>query len=522
MQLSPRATPLDANSTCTSVVTSFGRLSSRPTPSWAFIAANVAHVAVALVVVPLGAAVWWKHRTEPRLKHRVMRLAQFIAVGWLWSVVAAPLRNVIRDDAGFPAAPCVLAPIGYLGATIFMGNCYLITVYNGLRRARFAYLARNFDAAGMRNAASSIATADGDKKQEDAHELERTRAVSVTSSARSSSRTRFRVSLRFVLSAALMLDDDFNAVAESSTMAEQRSKLMAVRATLSTRVQLFIFAVFASPVLLFLVGLIAVTPAYRFNCVGCEVFAELLIAQALAFVVFVAAGARIVYVLSTRSLVDQYNLRLETTLLFAWASLLVFLGWVLLAVDANGANRDFVFMFEWFVVWSYGSVWVVTTPLQVWLARKDRAVHAHANGVVMEDKDSRTAELGSGLADACATNPAWLDFAERRLVVESVRFIADVDAWRRLFYDRSPTWRATKAKALVETYVVVDAPLQVNVSERARDAVIAAVSASAHGGGNGVRADAFDAAYDDVFEMIRRGPWLEFHAVAVTKGVVPT
>jgi hypothetical protein len=98
----------------------------------------------------------------------------------------------------------------------------------------------------------------------------------------------------------------------------------------------------------------------------------------------------------------------------------------------------------------------------------------------------------------------FTEFAATQYVSESLLFLEDTNTYRKLYYDKAPTWHVSKARLLVHMYIIVGADLQVNISDEMRSDIIKNLESGAVG------QDLFAKAVHDIEHIIERTVWLSF------------
>jgi len=91
--------------------------------------------------------------------------------------------------------------------------------------------------------------------------------------------------------------------------------------------------------------------------------------------------------------------------------------------------------------------------------------------------DERTATLGAiwnGIT-ASLSDPVFLKTCEKMYVGELERFVLEATTYHQVYFNRSETWRKTKAENIMDRYIRDTAPLQVNISHALRRTIETAV-----------------------------------------------
>lgn len=104
------------------------------------------------------------------------------------------------------------------------------------------------------------------------------------------------------------------------------------------------------------------------------------------------------------------------------------------------------------------------------------------------------------LQDNADIREKFREYAVKTMITESVQFIEIVCEFKRHFYTNTNTWRTSKIKLLLRTYIVVSSTLEVNISHRGKEQILKrwqqqrGIDISAF--------DMFDQAFDEVVDGI--------------------
>lgn len=284
--------------------------------------------------------------------------------------------------------------------------------------------------------------------------------------------------------------------------------------TKNSYITLFILS--CIPAFLVCCVLMAVIPPYQ-SCSDCEVFLEIPITFSVMFMFYSIVATRPVIVALQTAGWDEKGVIKELMFVPVVVVPMVYCVWILMIVDPSeiGFNRQF--NWSWLFGISTFLYWVALFGYQIYVQwTDDRADRQLAR--VMEIKSFTQADP--------STKEEFYTFASKQYVTESLQFMEDVAAYKQFFYDKAETWRMSKFKSLVETYVQPGSRLEINVSYGARNKIIAvydrlfpparsqrssaAVVTTVTRGAIDELFDVFGDSLKEVEEMINHGVWLEF------------
>jgi hypothetical protein len=151
--------------------------------------------------------------------------------------------------------------------------------------------------------------------------------------------------------------------------------------------------------------------------------------------------------------------------------------------------------------------WWISYGFQFYVARDAWFLCPNCNskqtGLVVNDKD-KIRDMRGQLDSDAQLNEEFKQFAAKQYVTESLLFLEDTAAFKRMFFQKGDSWRFSKAKLLMRMYIVPGADLQVNISEAMRSAIIKQVESGA------IKLDLFDQAVLEVEHIIKGGVWIRF------------
>lgn len=102
------------------------------------------------------------------------------------------------------------------------------------------------------------------------------------------------------------------------------------------------------------------------------------------------------------------------------------------------------------------------------------------------------------------------EFAASRYVVESVNFLQDVASFKQYFREKALSWRLSKIRILVDTYIKFEVSQEVNISAATRLEILKKVASLDKSNEALEFLTLFDHSYDDVNQMITNDVWIEF------------
>ena len=290
-----------------------------------------------------------------------------------------------------------------------------------------------------------------------------------------------------------------------------------------TGVLLALFFLWTAPNLILLCIYFASFNVYHFPCIGCDVSFELLIFMNIATPAPFFAEYKVRKVLQNAP--DPDEVLKEVALVQKTGfSLLMIACWFLLGFDPNFHDYDNQVSYEWFNIFGLFIVWIVFVPYQLILTMKDR----NRRLALQDETESRTSSQKKEISNETLFNiikdpesgPDFESFCEQQMVLESIRFLQDTIEYKKYFNEKAENWRRKKAQTIMETYILPNAPLQINISSIERDKVEKAFRLSV------IPEDIFEPAIYSIAVMIRQGPLSQYllrkqvcDSIAVTTAV---
>jgi len=194
--------------------------------------------------------------------------------------------------------------------------------------------------------------------------------------------------------------------------------------------------------------------------------------------------------------------------------------WILIIVDPGNAEYNQTFNWPFlFVITTFE--WNFTSfGYQLYVQwRQDRS-----------KSKLQIIDMVSAFADDPNLQKEFAEFAAKHYITESLQFIEDVKTFQKFFFEKAESWRVSKFKSLVETYILSGSRMEVNISFAMRSKMTNLYdNAQSH---SRELHNAFDEAAKEVERMIHNGAWTEFlvkrskqkHASRALKiaGVSPT
>ena len=541
----PAADPNNPNATSPCAVIQ-AEMYSRPKPSSGFLAGNLAGFIFVVVVVVTGTLAWIALRDLPRLAARSTFSAFYIAVGvLLFAAAGPPLRHSVAlvDANGYPNAPCIFIGAAYLVATSCMAFSFLMRTYVALAMVKHAKLVANFRMAMIDD------------------ESETTSATSGGNASQVSGAASSFINYAKRIMAAVMNPDPLphtgaataTGAATGTALRVTERMLRDSRESTQTRSILLVSFVAFVPMYLTLGLLLGVTPAMHENCGSCELLWEVPIA---IFAVTNLYGAFVfrLYLALRHDPDDTFGIRVEFERTIAALMLPFVCGYTLTAVDPNGIQFRFEFSWEWFLIMAGMVVWTLWVPVQIYLALRERKAAEEANlagtaGGSSDDpatssstllwalrrfaraavhnvkrRSKSRGQVGAADADAAAVaataaprlatrealldyldDPEWNAYADKMFVGENLRFLQAVQQWKLYSTEKGFTWTRTKAKQICNTFVALNAPMEINISSSVRRALLAGVARH-----DIVPFELFDPAIDEIIHLLQTGPFLTF------------
>jgi len=431
---------------------------ARPPESDALVAVCAALFYTCLFVGVAALATWWALRKERALRHKSLFVAAMTtAAVFLAYVVIALKRANVDATTHHPFMRCAVFAWLYVAIPCIMAAASiskLLTRVSLVRRQRAAGLIglyKDIEEVALFNAAVDA--------------------------------TKRRTWLQFAIEVA-RFSTGYDTDAKTEADAERKLRLS--RGSVAGGSFLLFCTLFFLPAALACGLALGATPAYAGQCRGCDLTWELVII--LALTICLAAPVRVYWLRRLHALLgeadsdDDLMREIRTYVPVTYATLV--LAVVLLAVDPQGIDYNYVVPWEFFILVGFTFHWYVAVGKHVGravLARVRGRSAAIADGADVSS-DVVKAQLAGGILRYLDVEPvmkAFESFAEQKLNVENVRFIREVSSFVFFFDERAPAWRRKRAEFLFKTYVKQGAILQVNLSSAHRTRIELAFASSA-------------------------------------------
>ena len=535
-------------------------------PAWEG-AGNKAIVGVSIAIVVVTPVAMFLLRNAPRFRRaRSKSLATLMALGV--TLVCLALASLLVLPTGRTCmGTAVLLIFGYS----VMSAAYFLRTLHLLARSVFAANANaldlDLDAAmgggGAGNpASSSLSTRTlGQQTPTNAPAAPTTtnEAESVAASAITTSSTTIRpsaASIAMLLVQLLVRGPAFQTTqtniitstpAVNSNDANARLSVLGITTKIHTQLEfLSNLAVLSDAKTLLVLGvvwfvpgaiglfvLLGIAPIYRSACRDCPILLDGAVVALIVVILNSLGAARVLWL--CRHVEEDFGILWELVVSAAVCGALMMAGWGLLLADANSTSTTPSPPWVWLIVCGGFAMWVVWVPVQAAIAVWEQRHYAtidpattSAAGLTGDGKGGSDLGRGTFATNAVARsmpemrsflkNSAVLDafevFCTKRFVNDGLRFIVDVDMFKKLFPDKPQSWRRTKSTLLFNTYCKRGAPMEINVSsDQAADLATAFRAAAAK---DNWRIDLFDEAEDEVAMLLQRDAWSEF----VTRGLL--
>jgi len=249
-----------------------------------------------------------------------------------------------------------------------------------------------------------------------------------------------------------------------------------------------------APALVIVVVLVITVNPYHEACAYCPFYFELYIGICVYGGLFVSPFFPLMW--QFRATKDPTGLYRELLVAMLFTGLAT-VGWLLLPIDVGFVEEGDSFTLEFIGLLGVVLIWVAWTPAQLALALVDR--YRRRRYVAA----TKHMELEDAIVDE-DTYSAFLAFAEKTYVVESVRFIHAVVSWKQVYFEKTEELRVRRAKAIAKVYLQRHGGLEINVSDESREQVLALLARG------DVQVSLFDRALRETGDMLRFTVWVDF------------
>jgi len=251
---------------------------------------------------------------------------------------------------------------------------------------------------------------------------------------------------------------------------------------------------FYAPAVVIIVILVATVNPYHEACAYCPFYFELYIGMCVYASLFVSPFFPLMW--QFRATKDPTGLYHELLIALLFAGL-AGVGWLLLPFDIGYVEEGDSFTLEYIGLLGCVLIWVAWTPAQLVLALADRYQRRRYVAA------TKHKELEDAVVDE-ETYSAFLAFAEKTFVVESVRFIHAVVSWKQVYFEKTEELRVRRAKAIAKVYLQRHGGLEINVSDESREQVLVLLARG------DVQVSLFDRALRETGDMLRFTVWVDF------------
>ena len=457
-----------------------------PPPSPAFQAASLVFFLLPVVAVPVGWALLFALRAEPRLKIRSLPANVLLGVGF----VLCGLETGFRRTSFMISSPCWLQALFTLSlvATVSCAGVIRLFAAHSIKmrmHLKTTLGAINFDADAP--------------------------LLSATFSYQNMNKPNGASPQTGVFSDIIYL------ILFGTTRGDPYWLLLVFESSTRPRNLVMIFFLLFIPAMLTFAILASVVPIYSLGCTsGCQSWNFELYCAVWVTQMFYGA---LIFPGAIRLFNDDdatgtfFELKISTLALpFA------FLGMVLIPLDPNNSNANGDFNWEWFLFALTFVIWFIWTPLQIMHVLRERYVaFSSRNG---NERTKSVVDYASGftlekilLEDDIYRE--FLNFCEQHLQVENCRFIRDVAVWKSVYFSRTHEFRTLRAKSIAKLYLTSKGTLEINVSAPVKEAILDKLASS------DVHVELFDKALLEVSDLIRFTVWVEFENEVLSKRRVP-
>jgi hypothetical protein len=259
------------------------------------------------------------------------------------------------------------------------------------------------------------------------------------------------------------------------------------------------------PALICFIVIVAAFPVFA-ACSNCPVFLELPICLTILLLFYQIAMNRAALVAYNTAGFDKSGVVAEILFLNFVAAPFVVVSWILFILDPNDLHfhREFAwtYLFPFTMLAAYSAA--VGYPLfQTWRERRQRKKQVH---IELEN-------MATALKQDEGRKLMFWQYAASAFCSESLQFLDDTEAFAAYFYEKADSWKLSKFKGLVKTYVLPGSRLEINISHRARQRIVnlyekdpSLMSAESYK----PLFETFNEARQEVYEMVSQGPWREF------------
>lgn len=239
---------------------------------------------------------------------------------------------------------------------------------------------------------------------------------------------------------------------------------------------------------------------YRDGCKDCQIYLVVVLTVIFSVLFCTFLILRFTY-LGFKYENDQQGVRSELYIMILLCVPPISLGYFLILIDPNDLNFQRIFPWSFFVVFGCYSFIFTSCAIQTFKAFQFKHKQQASKNTLVPDYYNFSSE-----------NPhvkeEFTKYAAGRYCMENLNFLDDLSSFKSYFFDKSETWRVSKVKFLMNTYVNLGSPQEVNVSDHARQQSILLGERNKH---NQDGFHIFDKVFEEVKQMVQLGPWADFY-----------
>lgn len=198
-----------------------------------------------------------------------------------------------------------------------------------------------------------------------------------------------------------------------------------------------------------------------FYCTQCMMNVDALVGFLCVTAVYAVITGRIIFVLWKADFPDDQGILYELRMCYLYSGLPLLPITILWIVDANDAERDRAFAYEWLVMLDMAVFWWFTVGAQL---REIRSRNRKTASRSLHHSTSSTPQL----SNEDLRNPGFEAYMVRQLAVENLYFLQDVAAYKQYFMEKGDSWRKQKSHIIYSTYVRVGGAMELNISDSMR------------------------------------------------------
>jgi len=266
-----------------------------------------------------------------------------------------------------------------------------------------------------------------------------------------------------------------------------------------------LFAQTLMPGIIITILLVTIFPEYR-EC-NCELFSEIALLHLVFVGLYSGTALRAMAIAYSVGGMDQKGVLEELFAVPVVIGPLITFVWILMVVDPG--DLWYTRQFNWSIIFGATALvmWYICFGYQLLIQhRADRESFLVGRLETMQN-------MSTTISNDPDIKRDFTEFASKQFVTESLQFLEDIHTYRTLYYEKAETWRMSKFKNLVESYILPGSRLEINISYAQRKKIIDTYEqakklskfASSEDGFK-----VFDGSYDDVNQMITNGVWMEF------------